>query len=460
MGPLDAAWIARVLGNAWTKGTPRGISGCAFDSREIKPGELFVALRGIRHGHEFIETARQKGASGAIVEALQLCELPQIVVPDSLRALQKLGAAWRKDWGKAPTHRLCALTGSSGKTSTKELLAHLLGPATHKTAGNFNNHIGLPITLLGLKSEHNRAVVECGVNHPGEMNELAAICSPDAALLTNIGSAHLEFFKTKAQTAFEKGKLLQAVNPKGLVILHAHELQYPPLQKFSAKVLALGERPAGMNLGANYHFIPFSSSEETYGWRIKVGQEAYTLPLWTPGMVKNAALCIALARAWDISANEVASHLQTWPGVSLRGNWSHFEGSPASARLWFDAYNANPEAMADSLWKFQKTSREGVARLYILGTMGELGEDSDTLHQQTGALIPLSAFDEAWVVGTKASQLAQGLCSAGAVSTQIKMGATLDEIRTKLQAFSGDVFIKGSHATGLYDLANDISTHL
>src|SRR2546423_11017280 len=227
MNPLSIFQIADLSGAKLEQGDGQTlIERTSTDSRTIKKGELFVALRGENFdGHKFVEAAAKAGAAGAIVDLVWKGKVPRnfatIRAADTLLAYQNLAANYRKSL----SIKVLAITGSNGKTSTKDFAASVLGRKFRvtKTQGNFNNHVGLPRTILEATSNDNIAVWEIGMNHPGEVAPLAKIAAPDAAIITNVGVAHIEFMGTREAIAKEKGALAEAVGPQGTVILNADD---------------------------------------------------------------------------------------------------------------------------------------------------------------------------------------------------------------------------------------------
>src|SRR5882757_5740361 len=222
MDPLPLSTIAELCGGQLTGGGSAVVSRISKDTRSIEPGDLYLALSGENfNGNEFVAAAADKGAVAAIVdgEATAAAGIPLIRVADSLVALQKLAAAWRDRLSL----RVVGITGSSGKTSTKEFAAAVLAARfrVNKTLGNLNNHFGLPLTILTATLADQAAVWEMGMNHPGEIAPLAALAQPDVAIITNIGVGHIEFFENRDGIAAEKAELLRAVHTDGAVIIPA-----------------------------------------------------------------------------------------------------------------------------------------------------------------------------------------------------------------------------------------------
>ncbi len=221
--------------------------GYSIDSRTLNPGDLFIAIAGERFdGHQYVEAVLEKGAVGAIVQAGKKVSgdpARLLYVEDTLKALQSLGAAARRLWGKP----LLAVTGSAGKTTTKEILAHIL--ATHfwvmKSSGNLNNHIGLPLQLLKLEAEHEVAVVEMGMNHAGEIRDLGKLAHHDLAVVTTVAPVHLEFFSSLAEIARAKYEIIETLHPGGVAVLNADDEYVSQFgRNFKGKVVTFGIRRA------------------------------------------------------------------------------------------------------------------------------------------------------------------------------------------------------------------------
>src|SRR5881398_1604870 len=227
MNFLTLSQIAQFAGGSLSAGDARVvIKKVSTDSRTLKPGELFVALRGENFdGHNFVESAAKAGAAGAVVDSNWKGKVPEnfalIRVKDTLQAYQKLAANYRKSLSL----KVVAITGSNGKTSTKDFAAAVLARCFRvtRTEGNFNNHVGLPRTILEATSQDEVGVWEIGMNHPGEIAALAKLAAPDVAIITNIGVAHIEFMGSREKIAEEKGALVEAVAPGGVVILNADD---------------------------------------------------------------------------------------------------------------------------------------------------------------------------------------------------------------------------------------------
>src|SRR6267143_2307539 len=315
------------------------IDKVSTDSRTLKRGELFVALRGENFdGHKFVEAAVKTGAAGAIIDLGWKGKVPDnftvIRVEDTLQAYQTVAANYRKS---LPL-RVLAITGSNGKTSTKDFAAAVLGRRFRvtKTQGNFNNHVGLPRTMLEATSQDEVAVWEIGMNHPGEVAALAKIAAPDAALITNIGIAHIEFMGSREVIAREKGALAEAVNATGFVILNADDSFSASMAKrVRARVIL-----AGIESGS-IHAEDVQQTSAGSEFTIIEGAHRCRAQLPVPGlhMVQNAMLAVAAGRAFGVSLEECAAGLVSAPLTKARLQIRGING----VQFIDDSYNANPD---------------------------------------------------------------------------------------------------------------------
>src|SRR5213080_471767 len=337
MNFLTLSQIAQFAGGSLSAGDARVvIKKVSTDSRTLKPGELFVALRGENFdGHNFIESAAKAGATGAIVESTWNRKISNnfalIQTKDTLQAYQQLAANYRKSLAL----KVVAITGSNGKTSTKDFTAAVLARRFRvtKTEGNFNNHVGLPRTILEATSEDEVAVWEIGMNHPGEIAALSKIAAPDAAIITNIGVAHIEFMGSREAIAAEKGALAEAIEPQGTVILNADD---PFTQGIAARTCARVVF-AGTTGGA-VQAIEIRQSAEGSEFTIVEGAHRCRaqLPVAGSHMVQNALLAVAAGRAFGLSIEESAAGLAAAPLTRARLQIKQIGG----VQFLDDSYNA------------------------------------------------------------------------------------------------------------------------
>src|SRR5205814_10332356 len=355
------------------------IERISTDSRTIKRGELFVALRGENFdGHNFIEAVAMSAAAGAIVDFNWNGKVPQnfalIRSNDTLRAYQQLAANYRKSLAL----RVVAITGSNGKTSTKDFAAAVLDWRLRvtKTQGNFNNHVGLPRTMLEATSRDEVAVWEIGMNHPGEVAMLAKLAAPDAAIITNIGVAHIEFMGSREAIAAEKGALAKAVAPDGTVILNADD-------PFSKKI-AVGTRAKVVSAGTTEGTVRASEITQSAAgtdFTILEGAHRCRAQLPVPGlhMVQNALLAVAAGRMFGLSLEDCAAGLAAAPLTKARLQIQSIRG----VQFIDDSYNANPDSMKAALHTLVELDVDG-KRVAVLGEGRELGSESEHGHRDVG----------------------------------------------------------------------------
>ncbi|MGJ3242582.1 MAG: UDP-N-acetylmuramoyl-tripeptide--D-alanyl-D-alanine ligase [Opitutales bacterium] len=453
MPQFDPAWMAEVTAGAWRPDLPAaGPTGFTQDTRRLQRGDCFVALRtGRRDGHDFLDTAREAGASAALVgRPVGDVNLPQLEVSDPLAALQQLGARHRRGF-PGP---VVGVTGSCGKTSTKELLARLLGEArTWRTPGNYNNFIGVPLTLLGLETRrHAFAVVEAGINRPGEMGDLGRWIEPDAGIVTLIGKAHLEQLKTLDGVAAEKVKLLEAVRPGGFRVFPASCLRYRPFAGLEGRVDVLAPfREERLRVPANYRIWRLAEARVPGGTELLLlpsegRQLRFRLPRVSPGMRQNAALALVTALELGVSGELCRQRLESWEPVDNRGRWF----VTGRSRIYLDAYNANPTSVLDALTAF----REGMGdpdtgRLYVLGSMNELGATAPQEHRAVGEACAPTQADRVVCVGPYGRDLAAGAEDAAEPGARIEIFDTIAGLAETVADWSGPVFLKGSRSYGL-----------
>jgi UDP-N-acetylmuramoyl-tripeptide--D-alanyl-D-alanine ligase len=349
------------------------------DSRTIKPGELFVALRGENFdGHKFVEDVAKNGAAGAMVDPGWNGNVPAkfaiIRAADTLVAYQTLAANYRRSLGL----KVICITGSNGKTSTKDFTAAVLSRKFRvtKTDGNFNNQVGLPRTILEANSEHEIGVWEIGMNHPGEVAPLAKIAAPNAAIITNIGIAHIEFMGTREAIAQEKGALVEHVDLSGTVILNGDDEFTPRIAARSRAKVVL----AGLTNG-QIHADEVSQSAEGTDFTILEGAHRCRAQLPVPGlhMVQNALLAVAAGRVFGLSLEECATGLASAPLTKARLQIKEING----VQFIDDSYNANPDSMKAALRTLVELDSDG-KRIAVLGQMGELGPEAERGHREVG----------------------------------------------------------------------------
>jgi UDP-N-acetylmuramoyl-tripeptide--D-alanyl-D-alanine ligase len=409
MDPLSLSRIAQLANGVLAQGDAQKIvSRLSTDSRTLQSGDLFVALRGENFdGHKFVEQADERGAVGAMVEESWKGTIAEsfalIRVPDTLRGYQNLAANYRRS---LPLE-VIAITGSNGKTSTKDFVAATLarGYRVTKTEGNFNNHVGLPQTMLTASSSDEVAVWEIGMNHPGEIAALAKLAAPDAAIITNVGLAHIEFMGSREAIAAEKGALAEAVGAEGTVILNADDpFSQGVAERTRAKVIFAGIEKGSVQASE------VRQSPTGCEFTILEGAHRCRAQLPVPGihMVQNAILAVAAGRAFGLSLEDCAAGLASAPLTKARLQIKEING----IQFIDDSYNANPDSMKAALRTLVELDADG-RRIAVLGQMNELGEESERRHREVGEAAAELGIDELIAVGATGAAIARAAQKAG-----------------------------------------------
>lgn len=366
---FDLEKAARALGSPLPNA--RGaIAGWSVDSRTLAPGDLFFALAGEQHdGHQYLADVFRRGAAAAVVSHPSGLG-PEITVPDTLDALQRLAAWARREWGG----RVVAITGSAGKTTTKEIIAQLLAldaPAG-KTQGNLNNHVGLPLSILRLPEGVRIAALEIGMNHPGEIAKLAAIARPDVAVVTNVGFAHAGFFESIEQVALAKRELIEALRPDGTAVLNADDPRVAAFRDIHpGPVISFGLSPSSGVRAEEVEFRP-------EGVRFRVEGTRFESSLAGRHGLMNTLAGIAAARAFGIALERLPDAVRSLAPVAMRGERLVRSG----VTVINDCYNSNPEAVRAMLDELRDAPAR--RRIAVLGEMLELGHWSEPLHRDVG----------------------------------------------------------------------------
>lgn len=430
---------AAVLG-ARASGDNETFTGVSTDTRTIRPGDLYVALRGERYdGHAFIAQAQSAGAAAAMVEmqTADAAALPTLVVDDTRAALGALAADWRRRFSLP----VVALTGSSGKTTVKEMLASILrsaAPAAAEeqvlaTRGNLNNDIGMPLTLLELRPAHRYAVVEMGMNHAGEIRYLTRIASPDVALITNAGTAHIEYLGSVEAIARAKGEIFEGLKEDGTAVINADD-PYAPMWRELARDRRRIEFGLAQSAGvtASYRGRVLESEIEI---RTPAGVAKTTLRAPGEHNVRNALAAAAAASALVVPVSAIAAGLGNYSGVKGR---LQVKRSPHGASVIDDTYNANPESMRAAIAVLAQAPG---ARLLVLGDMGELGERAPALHAELGAQARLAGIERLLTLGEHAAETARAFGRGARHYDSVE--ALIADVESALAA-NVTVLVKGS----------------
>jgi UDP-N-acetylmuramoyl-tripeptide--D-alanyl-D-alanine ligase len=397
---LDLQEVARVM-EARGEPRPAKVTGWSVDTRTQNAGDLYFALRGPNHdGHDFVTTALEKGATAAVVERAGVAGNGQLLrVGDTLRALQQLGAWARAQWGGT----VVGVTGSAGKTTTKDAIAHLLSAhlPTGRTIGNFNNHVGVPLSILRLPCESRVAVLEIGMNHAGEIRDLAAIARPQVGVVTNVGYAHVEFFDSIEGVAAAKRELIEALPADGVAVLNADD----------PRVLRFRDVHRGRSIT-----FGFSGSADVRAEAVEFGAAAtrfrasgvdFETGLTGRHAVLNLLAAIAVARVFDIPAERLPDVVRTFTVGKMRGERLEHRGMV----VWNDCYNSNPEAAQAMIDVLAATPAN--RRIAVLGEMLELGHAAEELHRRIGRYAAAHGVDLLVGIHGSARRMVEEAIAAG-----------------------------------------------
>ncbi len=451
MDPRSLSWVLEAVGEGSLDGDARvEVTGVRIDSREVREGDLFVAIAGDRtDGHRYVAEAFRRGARAAVVarDVPEADGAPLLRVPDTRRALGLIARAYRRECGAT----IVAITGSNGKTTTKEFTAHLLGAVGKvvKAAKSYNNDIGVPLTLLSMDAATKFCVVEMGTNHPGEIAALCRIAEPDIGVVTNVSRAHLEGFGDILAIAEEKGALIEALPAHGFGFVNDDDFHCREMERRARCPVARFGRTAG----ADVYGLAVRRLAGGIAFRLFVKAEVF-LPV--PGLhnVMNALAAIGVALRCGVPASAIVGRLRTVVLPEMRLATERIEG----VTLINDAYNANPASVAAAIEELAETPAEG-RRILVLGEMCELGEAGAACHEEAGRRAGLAGIGTVFAVGRYAAEVERGLCSVehwnGAFFSAPSTEAALTGLPFDVEP--GDtVLVKGSRRMALERLCERI----
>ena len=387
------------------------------DSRSLQPGDLFVALRGDRFdGNQFMAQAKAQGAVAVVCEpsgqALALAVgLPALVVPDARLALGELAAHWRAQFSLP----VVAVTGSNGKTTVTQMVASILrahaGPDAMSTQGNFNNDIGLPLTLLNLRAHHRFAVVELGMNHPGEIAYLARLAQPSVALVNNAQREHQEFMGTVQAVAEENGAVLQALPANGVAVFPADEAFTPVWQALAGSrahsTFSLANHEAAASVQATG--VEWLDGAWRFGLKTNLGEVQICLRIAGRHNVKNALAASACALAAGVPLSAVAQGLEAFEPVKGRSRALSLTTPDGPMTVVDDTYNANPDSVRAAI---DVLAELPAPRLLVLGDMGEVGDQGPQFHTEVGAYAAQRGIEALYTLGEMSTHAAQAFGQA------------------------------------------------
>ena len=394
---LELEEIARVMGSR-SAPQPGRVSGWTVDTRTQNPGDVFFALRGPNHdGHDYIKVALEKGASAIVVDRPSGAE-GEIVVGDTLAAMQQLAAWARRQWGG----RVVGITGSAGKTTTKDAVAHLLAVelAVGKTVGNLNNHVGVPLSILRLPDGCRVAVLEMGMNHAGEIRDLAEIARPDIGVVTNVGYAHTESFDSIDGVAAAKRELIESLPRDGVAVLNADD----------CRVLRFRDTHPGLSVTFGFSECAEVRGEAVapHGSGMRFRALGVDFETGLPGRhgVLNLLAALAVGGVFGIAPAKMAGAVRSFSVGKMRGERLESNGLV----IWTDCYNSNPAAARAMLDVLRETP--AARRVAVLGEMLELGPSSAELHRELGRYVAASGID--FLIGVRGDAHAMVEAAVGA----------------------------------------------
>jgi UDP-N-acetylmuramoyl-tripeptide--D-alanyl-D-alanine ligase len=444
---LTATWVAKAMDAALVAGDPwQEFHDVSIDTRSLAPGDLFIAIRGERlDGAEFAKAAIEKGAAGVVVPRGSKWGATEraivIETDDTTLALQALGHAIRRESGT----KVVAITGSAGKTTTKEVAAEFLAARYRvvRNRGNFNNHIGLPLSLVALRQRPEIAVVELGMNHPGEISTLVRVAEPDVRVWTNVGEAHLGFFASVDAIADAKAEIFEGASPSTLLVANADEDRIVARRRtFAGRVVTFGiDRDADVRASA---ILDRGIDGTTARVTTPRGSVELTTPLVGRGNLENILAATAVAEEFDVPLTTVAELASTLRPAAHRGEVVRLA---SGITIIDDSYNANPTATKRALEVLAQAA-SGRRRIAVLGEMLELGDRASELHAGVGRAAAAARVDVLLAVGgPAAAALADAAMAAGMSPEAVRYFPTSAEAADAAStiAASGDVvLVKGS----------------
>ncbi|MGO6903856.1 UDP-N-acetylmuramoylalanyl-D-glutamyl-2,6-diaminopimelate--D-alanyl-D-alanine ligase [Rhizobium ruizarguesonis] len=433
---------------------PDGITGIAIDSRSIAPGEAFFAIKGDRvDGHDYASMAMANGASLLVVSEARLpamgrLTVPMIVVEDVLAALGRLGLASRER-SKA---QIIAVTGSVGKTTTKEMLRHVLSPSgkVHASLASFNNHWGVPLTLARMAEDTDYGVFEVGMNHPGEIRPLVAMIRPDVAIITTIAPAHLGNFRNIKEIAAAKAEIFEGLEPGGHVVLYRDNDQFNFLDRTAQSLGIEHIHSFGQHAKAEFRLAEFNGSDENSTLWLTIGGETLEVALGAPGrhIAENALAALGVVRIVGADMQKAIEALATLKPEKGRGKRHRLSIGVGSFTLIDESYNANPASMRAAIALLAASEPTGRGRrIAVLGDMLEMGEYAQKVHTDLAVPLLAAGIEHVWLAGAEIAALKESLPESVHVEYRENTGELTDYVLNSVAP--GDVLmVKSSLGIG------------
>ncbi len=453
-GQITAGEIMTPIRGKLIAGDPKTtFEGLSTDSRQMRSGFLFVAIKGERFdGHQFIDRAAAEGAAGVVIDkgvrpSFSQPSTPAVItVDDTLTALGDLAGWWRHQHGA----QIAALTGSVGKTTTKEMAAAILtrDAKTLKNEGNLNNLVGLPLTLFLLEDEHRRAVLEMGMNRPGEIGRLTEIADPDVGLITNVARAHLEGLADLDGVAKAKVELVDRISPQATMLLNGDDdLLIRTASRFQKRIVSFGLGPRNEIRAQRIRQL----GREGVSLEIEYHGESTMVRLRIPGLqhVMNAVAAAAIALSLGISWDQIADGLEHYAGIKGR---FMLKALPGGATVIDDTYNSNPTSLRAALDSLKALKDETGRVIVGLGEMLELGAETVPAHREAGSMVAEIGASTFLALGEHAEEMSEGAVDAGLPADRVIIVTSREEMtqRIKEEMRSGDlILLKGSRRIGL-----------
>ncbi|WP_125582642.1 UDP-N-acetylmuramoyl-tripeptide--D-alanyl-D-alanine ligase [Levilactobacillus cerevisiae] len=446
---MQLAEIAHAVGaiNDFEQWRSVSVTSVAFDSRHLQPGGLFIPLTGEQDGHQFVQSAIDHGAVATLWArdlATAPADFPVIQVADSLKALQALAQYYLSKINP----RVVAITGSNGKTTTKDMVASVLSTQFNvtKTHANFNNEIGVPMTVLSMEPNTEMLVVEMGMDRPGQLDFLSKLVSPDLALITMIGEAHIEFFGTRDKIADAKMEITHGLSDDGIFVYNGDE----PLLQERAADLTQRQFTFGQTVADTINATSvMGTSTETQFTTNQWPEVTFTIPMIGTYNVNNALAALTVGNVYRIRPENMRQALKT---VNLTENRAEWVKSTSGAAILSDVYNSNPTAVKEVLAAFSQTPVTG-KRYVVLGDMLELGDQADAMHASLANAIDPAAIAHVYLVGDHMLALQAALAKQSPeLAVSHYQSADLATLTADLQAQltpADQILLKGSHGIHL-----------